>query len=238
MSKKLNGLFDNIAKQNADLSKVEVIESPEDKLAILSQYKFTFGADEETENFLKEQTYRVHKTANKMYNELGKIFTETQEKLANNKNGIFSAWYTELGFNRNQVYRLIYRCEFISTQNEKIKLFIENLPISLSYEISSPSCPKELVDKVLSGEITTLKEFIAQKTSFVLENNSEVETAVEIIDYSLIFEKDLKAFSKSSKDLKAKLLEKSKEFSVDKQKLVVEEMEALTKKMEKLINSL
>ena len=54
MSKKLNGLFDNIAKQNADLSKVEVIESPEDKLAILSQYKFTFGADEETENFLKE----------------------------------------------------------------------------------------------------------------------------------------------------------------------------------------
>mgnify|MGYP003485609732 FL=1 len=45
LSKKLNGLFDNIAKQNADLSKVEVIESPEDKLAILSQYKFTFGAD-------------------------------------------------------------------------------------------------------------------------------------------------------------------------------------------------
>jgi hypothetical protein len=38
--------------------------------------------------------------------------------------------------------------------------------------------------------------------------------------------------------LKAKLLEKSKEFSIDKQKLVVEEMEALTKKMEKLINSL
>ena len=82
-----------------------------------------------------------------------------------------------------------------------------------------------------------MKPFL-QKTSFVLENNSEVETAVEIIDYSLIFEKDLKAFSKSSKDLKAKLLEKSKEFSTDKQKLVVEEMEALTKKMEKLINSL
>lgn len=239
MAKKLSGLFDNIAKQNEDLTKDEAIDFSDDKISVLSQYTFSFGVDYETENYLKEQTYKVHKIANKMYDELGKIFKETQERLANNKNGVFYAWFTELGFNKNQVYRWINRYEFILSQNETIKNLIKNIPVTLSYEISNPNCPEILRNKVLNGEIKTLAEFTSEK-NIKISHTEEVEIAeiVDEKDYISIFEDDLKKFNKYSRDFNYKLKTKLKTLSTEKQKNIVEEIEILTKKMEKLISDL
>jgi hypothetical protein len=56
--------------------------------------------------------------------------------------------------------------------NSDKQILIENLPLSLSYEISKESCPEELKEKVFSGEIKTLKEFKEERNRvFSLEPN-------------------------------------------------------------------
>lgn len=234
---KLNGLFDNIAKQNENLSKAVLEESSEDKLQVVSQYKFSFGLDTETENYLKEQTYKVHKTASKMYEELGQIFKETQEKLANNKNGVFYAWFTELGFNKNQVYRWINRYEFILSQNETIKNIIRSLPVTLSYEIANQNCPQALRDKVINGEIKTLQEFMEAK-KLLISHVEEATIVEEQKDYFSILESDFNEFTKNYDALKINLSDKLKELPEDKQKSLAEEIEVINKKIEKLLKSL
>lgn len=234
---KLNGLFDNIAKQNESLSKNIIEESSEDKLEVISQYRFTFGVDVETENYLKEQTYKVHKTANKMYEELGQIFKETQDKLANNKNGVFYAWFTELGFNKNQVYRWINRYEFILSQNETIKSVVRSLPVTLSYEIANPNCPAELRDKVLNGEIKTLQEFMEAK-KLQLTHTEDTQIVEEVKDYFSILENDFNEFNKNYRTLNTSFTDKLKDLPEDKQKSIAEELETINKKIEKLLRIL
>lgn len=235
----MDSLFKNVAAKNKKLvnEETQIVEKSEDKVQVLSQYKFSFGVDIDTENYLKEQTYRVHTTANKMYDELGEIFKETQDKLSNNKNGIFYAWFTELGFNKNQVYRWINRYEFILSQNETIKSLVRSLPVTLSYEISNPSCPAELRDKVLNGEIKTLAEFIEAK-KLQLSHVEEAEIVEEKKDYFSILESDFKEFNKSYKTLNTIFKEKTKDLSEEKQKFLSEEIEALNKKIEKILKTL
>ena len=235
----MDSLFKNVAAKNKKLvnEETQVVEKVEDKIQILSQYKFSFGVDSETENYLKEQTYKVHTTANKMYDELGQIFKDTQDKLANNKNGVFYAWFTELGFNKNQVYRWINRYELILSQNETIKSLIKSLPVTLSYEISNPNCPTELRDRVLNGEIKTLAEFMEAK-SLQLSHIEEAVIVEEPKDYFSILESDFKEVNKSLKTLNTIFKEKAKELPEDKQKSLAEEIEAINKKIEKLVKSL
>ena len=65
-----------------------------------------------------------------------------------------------MGFKRQTVYNLIQRFEFSSspTIGGREEAF-EALPLTLSYEISKPAAPAELVDKVLDGDITSNAEY-------------------------------------------------------------------------------
>ncbi len=84
--------------------------------------------------------------------------------------------YTSIGFKRQTVYRLIQRYEFLTspTVGNDVENIVENLPLTLSYSISSPDAPKELVDRVLSGDITTNAEYKKLK--------AELETAKESLE--------------------------------------------------------
>lgn len=95
----------------------------------------------------------------------GRIFAEAQEKLANNKNGLFDKWISSMGFKRDTVYRMIQVHKFISSQIATIseREIFDALPKMLQYDISSPSAPPELVEQVMSGDITTHKEYIKLK---------------------------------------------------------------------------
>lgn len=95
----------------------------------------------------------------------GRIFAEAQEKLANNKNGLFDKWISSMGFKRNTVYRMIQVHKFMSSQIATIseKEIFDALPKMLQYDISAPSAPPELVEQVMSGDITTHKEYIELK---------------------------------------------------------------------------
>lgn len=114
---------------------------------------------------------------------IGAKFKEAQELLADHSNGTFEQWYTALGFKRQTVYNLIQRYEFLSspTIGGREEAF-EALPVTLSYEISKPAAPPELVEKVLDGDITSNAEYkklkaeldeANRKAEFWINANSE-----------------------------------------------------------------
>ena len=108
------------------------------KNEVLRSYQFNFEIDNETEQFLKEQTFKLHAVNNKLNTELGKIFKETQDLLAKNRYGCFRAWFEELGFKKDSVYRYIGRYNLIVALGDSKKVeIVEALPIKLAYEISS-----------------------------------------------------------------------------------------------------
>lgn len=99
----------------------------------------------------------------------GRIFSEAQERLAKHgfgeNNGIFEKWITAMGFTKPTVYRMISIYNFRSSQietNEGQAVF-DALPKTLQADISAPSAPPQLVEQVMSGDITTHKEYIELK---------------------------------------------------------------------------
>ncbi|WAZ85151.1 hypothetical protein O5405_02135 [Borrelia miyamotoi] len=81
-----------------------------------------------------------------------------------------------MGFKKDKVYSLISRYELLIENSDK-QLIIENLPLSISYEISKKSCPTHLKIKVLNGKIKSLKEFklLLYKKNENYEKNSEIK---------------------------------------------------------------
>lgn len=158
LSKGIESINDNKKEENKEELKI-------DKEKVLAQVDFSFEIEKDTMDYLKNQTIKLHKTMTKAYGELGEIFSETQEKLANNKNGVFEKWFTALGYAKRTVYNLINKHDYI-VQNLNNKKIVKSLPLTLSYEITSPSCSEELRKMVLDGEIKTYKEFKEYKNLY------------------------------------------------------------------------
>mgnify|MGYP003514936335 CR=1 FL=1 len=120
----VQSMFKKISKQNDDLKiKSEVIISEEilDKSEILSHYTFDFEIDSETLDYLKDITYELHKETKNFYTKMGKLLSETQEKLSNNKTGVFKKWFESIGLKKDFVYDNISRYKYIVGLSDNIK---------------------------------------------------------------------------------------------------------------------
>jgi hypothetical protein len=107
---------------------------------------------------LKQKENNMREIVGNAYTQLGKELKEAQEALANNRTGIFEEWYTALGFKKQTVYNMINRYNLIVQQLDNKEL-IEELPLRLTYEIAKKNAPAELKQKVLDGEVKTLKDY-------------------------------------------------------------------------------
>ncbi len=211
-------IFDSLEEANEELEKLdhEVAIPHMSKEEILKNYDFSFDVDKETLEFLKEQTVKVHNKGNTFYTELGKIFKETQEKLANNKTGVFKKWFESLGFTKDTTYRMISRYNHIVALCDDIKVKdFESLPLTLSYEISKESCPEFIREKVLNGQIKTkaeIKKAIkeVQEKKSKTEEIQEAEIVEEKVPYTYVKKmiselstklKDLDTFAKENEGL-------------------------------------
>ena len=97
---------------------------------------------------------------------MGKELKEARDRLAgsNQYDGVFIKWIESIGMQRRQVTRLIQRYEMLGTLCPDQKGLIEDLPVTLTYEISRPSAeatPEKAQAKseVLAGDIATFKEY-------------------------------------------------------------------------------
>lgn len=120
--------------------------------------KFDYSQlDAETEALLRSKEVAMDEIIGRAYTDLGQQLKEAQDGLAKRGYGCFEEWYTSRGYKKDQVYRLIGRYELILANCDKREL-IEDLPVSVTYEISKKSVDPEVKQKVLDGEIQSLKE--------------------------------------------------------------------------------
>lgn len=230
-----------------------------------SEKKFDYDLIEDSQMRIDLQDYeqRLHRKKNGYHTALGEILAEANEKYSNNKNGVFGVWLEHLGFNRRTAERLICRWKFIVTNcrniiatkseediatncreddvtncyNIDMKEYLESLPLSLTYEVSSPNAPKELVDAVLSKKIATRKEFIEMKKNISEEKKSEeVKENVTISFENILGE--MQSFNNKYASV-AKSIEKIKS-SGDREKMekVFSKMEKLNKEVEMLMREI
>ena len=123
MSNKYTSWLNDINEQTE-----KPIEHQLDKNEVISKYEFNFEVDEETENYLKEQAYKIHISANKMYNEFGKIFKETQEKLSLKGYGCFYEWF-ERFLGKYNVKIIVVNNETLSPNEELVQDIISILHV-------------------------------------------------------------------------------------------------------------
>lgn len=220
---------------NLNLKALDSIEKTEEivnKDLILGHFNFEFEIEENEINFLKNQTIKLHDTMSKAYTEIGKILNETREKLSNNKTGVFEKWFVQLGFSKRTVYNLINRSNYIVQNLHNIN-FIESLPISLSYELTNPTCSEELKNQILNKEIKNLKDFYEKQKNLQIEN-----VVPELLNVEENFENDIKVFKKNFNKFNKIINENFEKISKEKKENLTKEIEILNKKIEKILKEL
>lgn len=103
----------------------------------------------------------------KAYTELGRELKEARDRLAgsNQYDGVYGKWLDYVGIKRETARNLINRYELVSQNlGNQTRDLLEDLPVSLTYEIAKPSAestPEKAQAKaeVLAGDIATLKEY-------------------------------------------------------------------------------
>ena len=213
----VQSMFKKISKQNDDLKiKSEVIISEEilDKSEILSHYTFDFEIDSETLDYLKDITYELHKETKNFYTKMGKLLSETQEKLSNNKTGVFKKWFESIGLKKDFVYDNISRYKYIVGLSDNIKNKVEELPVTLSYEISKEKCPDFIREQVISGEIKTKSALQVAIKSF------EPEKKIEISEDEISPEEEFIKIAKLLNELRKKMNGKATKKEINELKKV------------------
>ena len=124
--------------------------------------------DVSTADFLRQKESNMREIVGKAYTDLGRELKEAQEALAkqgSKYDGIFEQWYTCLGWKKRTVYNLIDRFNLVQNLHEVSEIErVEDLPVSLTYEIAKPSAEStpakaQAKAEVLNGEIDTLKKY-------------------------------------------------------------------------------
>lgn len=183
--------------------------------------------DEDTAQYLRKATVRIANS----YADIGAVLAEAQERLAKHgfgeENGVFKKWFTSLGMKKDTVYTFIrihnFRNEMIlrssefQTNGNALEIF-DNLPKMLQSDISSPSAPAEAVNAVLSGDITTHKDYIALKKQL-----EEAKNKADIIsnNYDRLSKLNTRHFEDYEKERK-----KNKDLEEERDKLLSELKEA------------
>ena len=116
----------------------------------------------------------------KAYTELGRELIEARDVLAgsNQYDGVFRKWCESIGMKKDAVNRLIQRYELVANCDDQTQELLEDMPISLTYEIAKPSAESTVAKsqakaEVLDGKIDTLKAYKQRIQELELQAQSE-----------------------------------------------------------------
>ena len=121
----------------------------------------------------EEEIIRTAKQIAKKNLEMGKLLYETQQLMANYKNGTFVAWFTYMGLDKNFVYREINRWElFRKLRNPQVaEASVQTLDFIKKHE--------ELEEDKITEILEDPKQAPEKIKSIVEENSDEEETGTE-----------------------------------------------------------
>ncbi|POI16399.1 hypothetical protein C2145_09840 [Bacillus velezensis] len=215
-----------------------------------TEFKYEL-VDQSTADFLKQKEFNMREIVGKAYTKLGRELKEAQDVLSKNRYGCFQEWVESIGFKKDKVYGLIQRYELIVGNSDNRNL-IEDLPVSLTYEIAKPSSEsteskKQAKEAVLNGEVKTLKEYkeleaklrkaeednknLSYELSQEKKNRTVVEKVIDNTDYKQIdtLKKELEYQNKKYENLsKQKMI---LEQQLERSDVKVKEYEELTNKL-------
>ena len=119
------------------------------------------GLPDNLTTFLRNKESNMREIVGKAYTELGRELTEARDRLAgsNQYDGLFRKWCDSIGMKKDAVNRLINRYELVAKCDDQTQNLLEDLPVSLTYDIAKPSAEStpakaQAKSEVLSGEIT------------------------------------------------------------------------------------
>src|SRR5690625_5248017 len=143
------------------------------------------GLPDNLTTFLRNKESNMREIVGKAYTELGRELSETRDRLAgsNQYDGVFERWFTAIGFKKANVYRLIDRYDLVvSNWNEQN--LIEDLPVSLTYDIAKPSAEStpakaQAKAEVLAGEIASRKAY-KERIKELEEKARQAEQSAEL----------------------------------------------------------
>ena len=110
--------------------------------------------------------------------EFSKTLYEAQKLLSNHKTGVFIAWFTNLGLNKNVVYRAIDKYELVLETNNKSVLNLPYRVIDIIKKSELSNKEKNEIVKIEDSKqiIQTISDLNSKK------ENSEIISAKENID--------------------------------------------------------
>ncbi|MCJ8343531.1 MAG: hypothetical protein MJH09_11915, partial [Cetobacterium sp.] len=123
----------------------------------------------------EEKALNSIKSIKKNLIDLGRVFKNANELLANQKNGTFRLWYEKLGFKKDFVYMCLKRYGFYMELEDK-KIY--EIPYKTIKEISKlKDISKEKLREIINAEKPTevIKEINSVKPNLFLEKVKERE---------------------------------------------------------------
>lgn len=181
------------------------LETKVSNSAVESVVGFDYSlVDEETADYLHQKTLKIFEIKMKSDMLIGKELLEVHGKLANNKNGTFEKYVESLGISHKTARNYINRYEYVLKNFQDIS-DAESIQPSLLLEISKSSAPPELQAAVLTGDITTHKEYLEIKRQL-----EQSESKAQELNKKL-FEAQLKTDPHEVESLKYQIEQRSKE---------------------------
>jgi hypothetical protein len=162
----------------------QILEKKVDYSDELDNYKSKFNFEEfeiTEQEIISELTHKEEKIVKNIKLiqrhsfEFSKTLYETHELLANHKTGAFVAWFTNLGLNKNIVYRAIDKYELVLETNNRNIL---NLPYRVVDVIKKSELSGKEINDIVKLEDT--KQIV--KTINDIKENKEKNNSATTID--------------------------------------------------------
>jgi len=184
--------------------------------------------DSDTATFLRSCEYEINGIAEDARVKFGGVLIKAQEKLSSHHKGMFQKWVLSGGVTLDNAYYYIKLNELSRNLDDSKKENFLNAPKSLQKETMKKNAPEELKERVLSGDITTNKEY-KELEKQLKQKNEEIEQLknrpVETIEKEITIERIPDDYDKIKGGYKA--LERNKTFYEEQNSDLREEIKQL-----------
>jgi len=156
----LTGLLEDIREGMEDIDDNGIIRNKELKTLESKEIKaFDYSkVDNDTAAFLRDKELRITQIKFISAYAIGKELKEVKERLAHHYHGTFGKWCESIGITDRTARNYINAFEYVRKNFPNID-DAEKIQPSLLFAISKPSAPLELQQAVISGDITTHKQY-------------------------------------------------------------------------------
>ena len=141
--------------------------------------------DNDTAEFLRSCEYEINGIAEDARVKFGTVLIKAKEKLSNGKHGVFRQWHESGGISKDEAnFYMNLSLTSRNLDNKKNEHFLK-APKTVQKKVMQKNTPDEIKEAVLTGEVTTNKEFENLKKEYEIklkqrdEQNAQLQSQVE-----------------------------------------------------------